>query len=183
MEFIMNLSLENIRVGNLILREPIEDDAYDLFQFANEKMCKTLNWGPLKSIYEAKYMIESYINRPVVEKIPTGYSIVYDDCMIGFIEFHNYNKNKKQVEIGCYLDPLYWNMGIMYRCLKVCIEDLFLNQDIEKIIMGHTIDNLRCKNLILKLGFKYEYEKIVKMSECMEKIGYYYSMYKYERNE
>ncbi|MCR5349486.1 MAG: GNAT family N-acetyltransferase [Acholeplasmatales bacterium] len=179
----MKLSLPELRVGNLILREPIEGDAFDLFQFAKEDMCKTLNWGPLKSIYEAKYVVESYINRPVVEKIPSGYSIVYDDCMIGFIEYHNYNKSENSIEIGCYLDPLYWNMGIMFRCLKECIKLAFDYLDVDKIVMGHTQNNLRCQCLVKKLGFKYECEKRVLMGDKYYELGYYYSLYKYERND
>lgn len=179
----MNLKLNDIRIGNILLREPILNDSIDLFQYGKANMCETLNWGPLKNLNEAKYIIETYIKRPEMEGIPKGYSIVYDNTMIGFIEFFNFNEFDKSAEIGCYLNPLYWNLGIMQKSIKGCINLLFNDFNREKIIMGHTIKNKRCESMILKLNFKYEYEKLFDLGNENYEIVKYYSLYKYERND
>ena len=75
------------------------------------------------------------------------------------------------------------NMGIMKRSIKECIKLAFDYLNVDKIIMGHTHDNTRCQSLVKRLGFKYEYEKEIKMDDNHTVLGYYYSLDRYERTD
>ena len=89
----MKTDLPKVKISNITLREITIDDYLDLYECGkNPKMCQTLNWGPFNRLFEAKYVIqEIYLKRPL-DGIPVGYAIIYDDKMIGMVDYHTYNK-------------------------------------------------------------------------------------------
>ena len=143
---------------------------------------KKLSWGPFHRPKEALYAIREFFLKRPLNGLPEGYAIVdteNDGKMIGVIDFHTYYPAIETAEIGYLLHRDYWNQGIMTRCLKEVTKIGFYHLELEKIIIGHTLDNPASKQVILKCGYHYEYQSIVKMKE-EEKIAMYYSLYRYE---
>ena len=87
----MNLKLETIKINNITLREFDCDDIKRLYEIGkNPNVCRYLNWGPYKNINEAILIAkEIFLKRPE-EGIPIGYSIFYDNYMVGMIDYHTY---------------------------------------------------------------------------------------------
>lgn len=176
----MRTDLPAVKIGSIKLREISRNDAYDYYLIGRDKdTCKYLNWGPFTSLRESFYAVEEiFLKRPYFG-LPIGYAITVDETMIGCIDFHTYNQTDNSCEIGYILSKEYWGLGIMTKCLKAATAIGFNHLGLSKIVVGHTVDNEASKKVILKCGFNYEYQKMVKMKEDYE-LGYYYSIYRHE---
>ncbi len=176
----MKTDLPKVKISNITLREITIDDYLDLYECGkNPKMCQTLNWGPFNRLFEAKYVIqEIYLKRPL-DGIPVGYAIIYDDKMIGMVDYHTYNKKDNSAEIGYFLNYDYWGLGIMTKSLKKAIEIGFSHLELDKIIIGTETTNERSLELIKRLNLKYEYSQINEYKDKSH-LCVYYSIYKYE---
>ena len=177
----METKLKNLKVKNLILTEINESFYLDFYNLGkDELMCKTLNWGPFKTSFEAMWVIKNIYNkRPIDEGIPKGYAITLDSKMIGFIDFHDYNLKANSIEIGYFLGTNYWGQGIMTNVLKKIIDYAFNELLVDKIVVGSLIDNIRSIKLIERCNLKYEEEKLVE-ENGEAKLARFYSIYKFE---
>ena len=173
----MKTDLPKVKISNITLREITIDDYLDLYECGkNPKMCQTLNWGPFNRLFEAKYVIqEIYLKRPL-DGIPVGYAIIYDDKMIGMVDYHTYNKKDNSAEIGYFLNYDYWGLGIMTKSLKKAIEIGFSHLELDKIIIGTETTNERSLELIKRLNLKYEYSQINEYKDKSHLCVYYSSI-------
>ncbi|MBQ7641025.1 MAG: GNAT family N-acetyltransferase [Acholeplasmatales bacterium] len=176
----MKTTLPTINLGKIKLREIEESDYLDLYECGKSSlMCETLNWGPFERLFDAKFVMkEIYLKRPL-DGIPKGYAIIYQDKMIGMVDYHTYNKNDNSIEIGYFLNPDYWGMGIMTKALKETIKIGFNHLDVDKIRIGSETTNVRSIKLIERLKLKYE-ETTVSEYKDKNHLCLYYSIYKYE---
>ena len=174
----MKTTLPTIKFNQFKLREINELDYVSLFEVGcNKDVCKYLNWGPYKRVFEAKVAIDSfYLKRPNYG-LPVGYAITIDDSLIGVIDYHNYKKLDNSVEIGFFLKKEYWNQGIMTKALKKAIDIAFNHLEVDKVRCGHIRENIACEHVILKCNFKYE-EELLEQIEDKTYICKYYSIYK-----
>jgi len=179
----MKTVLPDIDMGKIKLREINESDLFDLYECGkSKKMCETLNWGPFERLFDAKFVLkEIYLKRPI-DGIPKGYAIIVSNKMVGMIDYHTYNEKDNSAEIGYFLNPDYWNQGIMTKALKKVIDIGFNYLDLNKIIIGSDTTNERSLNLIQKAGLKYE-TSIVNEYKDKSHLCLYYSIYKYEYKE
>ena len=176
----MKTTLPSINLGKIKLREIDESDYFDLYECGkSEKMCETLNWGPFERLFDAKFVIkEIYLKRPL-DGIPKGYAIIVDDKMVGMVDYHTYNKDLNSAEIGYFLNPLYWGLGIMSKTVAKAIDIGFNYLLLDKIIIGSETTNERSLNLIKRLGLKYEMSSVNEYKDKSH-LCLYYSIYKYE---
>ena len=179
----MKTTLPDIRLGKILLHEIEPSDYLELYDIGRDEiMCSTLNWGPYLSPKEALYTItEIFYKRPEAG-LPVGYGIYLKGRLIGMLDFHTYYRASNACELGYFLKRDYWGLGIMQRCLRASIGVGFKYLELDKLICGHTSSNIRSKNTILSVGFKYESQKMVEGRNGME-IGYYYSIYKEDYKE
>lgn len=175
--------LPTVKIGKIVLRQICEADYLDYFEIgADYETTKYLNWGPFIHPNDALWVIrEIFMKRPL-EGIPIGYAIVYKNKMIGVIDFHTYYVNTNTAEIGYILNRKYWNMGIMKQCLKEVTKIGFYHLDLDKIVIGHTLENEASKHVILSCGYTYEYQRIVNMKD-KEELANYYAIYRYDYKE
>ncbi len=176
----MKTNLPKINLGKIQLREIEEGDYIDFYECGkSKKMCETLNWGPFERLFDAKFVIKAiYLKRPE-DGLPKGYAIIYEDKMIGMVEYHSYNNLNNSIELGYFLHEDYWNHGIMTKALKAAIKIGFNYLDVDKIIIGSETTNERSLKLIQRLGLKYEYSLINEYKDTSH-LCLYYSIYKYE---
>lgn len=179
----MKTTLKEVKVNKFTLKEITSSDYKGLFVIGRDKeMCSYLNWGPLLSINEAKLIINNIYLKRCDLGLPPGYAIYYGDVMIGVIDYHTYDKNQNEIEIGYFLDRKFWGMGIMKRCLKKAIDVAFFDLECDKVKIGSSLKNERSLNLIKSLGLVYEYEEICHLNYG-DDIAKYYSIYKHEYME
>lgn len=73
---------------------------------------------------------------------------------IGFVNFFSIDKVKKQGEMGVIIgDKRYWKRGIAYTAIKVAIDYIFSNMEVERIYIETGEKNIPAINLFNKLGF------------------------------
>lgn len=172
-----------VRMGKITLRDITSFDYLDYYDIGRDfETTKYLNWGPFNNPNEALWVIkEIFFQRPI-NGLPVGYAIEYDGKMIGMIDFHTYYSYDNSAEIGYILHRDYQNRGIMTKCLREMVKLGFYHLDLDKIIVGHSSLNEASKRVILKCGFKYETQKIVRLKDY-DDIGLYYAIYRYEYEE
>lgn len=141
----------------LIIRKPLITDLDDFYEFA-----KSPNVGPLagwnyhKSKKESLNELKRYI-------ASTEYYMIYlknEDKVIGSISLINesvINKHLNNFELGYVLNENYWNKGYMSEAVKEIIRYAFNDLKANKIVTGHSDDNLVSKKIILNNNFKYKY--------------------------
>lgn len=179
----MKTVLPRINLGRYELREIVLEDYLDYFEIGkDDETCKHLNWGPFLKPKEAYWCIEEIFLKRPNNGLPVGYAVIdklNDNKMIGMIDFHTYYPSINTAEIGYILSRDYWNQGIMTMCLKEMTKIGFEYLELDKILVGHTLGNQASKQVILKCGYFYEYQSLIKIKNH-ERIAMYYSMYKYQ---
>lgn len=168
-----------------IMRPLVEDDYFDYYLIGMSfETTKYLTWGPFKSQFEAKLMLdEFYINRPKNEGPAFAIEMIKTKELAGIIELHSFSAEANQAEIGFVLRQDYQKRGIMTKALYYLLEIAFDYLNLDKVIVGHVDINLDSKRLIEKFPFRYDFTKyasfVTKDSHEMRNI-IYYSLYKYE---
>ena len=172
--------LPNVYLGKIVLREINEYDYLDYYEIGKDKeTTKYLSWGPFNNPSEAMWVIREIFAKRKEVGLPIGYAIEYDGKMIGIIDYHSYFMDTNTCEIGYILNRKYWGCGIMKMCLRAATEIGFMHLDLDKIIVGHTIENVASEKVIKFCGYKYEYQRLVNLKD-VDHIANYYAMYKYE---
>ena len=75
---------------------------------------------------------------------------------LGECGFNNIDSDHKKTEIGYWLLPQYWKMGIMKKVLPHIIRYAFDALEIHRIEASVETGNIASKNLLLHMGFKHE---------------------------
>ena len=169
-----------VHIGKIVLREVNEYDYLDYFEIGKDfETTQYLTWGPFIHPNDALWVIREIFYKRLENNIPVGYAIELNNKMIGMIDYHTYYFIINCAEIGYILHKDYWGKGIMKKCLKMATKIGFEHLGLNKIIVGHTYDNLQSMSVIKSSGYKYEYQQIVDV-KGIEKLAYYYAMYRYE---
>jgi ribosomal-protein-alanine N-acetyltransferase len=142
-----------------MLRTIKKSDASDMFAYGRlHEVTKTLSWGPMTSLKEAKISINDiFLARPK-KGIPIGYAIVdlNTNTMIGTIDFHTKIQHENIVEIGYVIHKDYWNQGIMTKALSLIIKVGFEYYGYDKLMIKHLENNPASGRVIEKNGFTYK---------------------------
>jgi RimJ/RimL family protein N-acetyltransferase len=79
-----------------------------------------------------------------------------EEKMIGECVFWNFDRGFHCAEIGYELHPAYWQQGIMAEALSAVLTYGFNELGLHRIEANPLAENEHSRNLLLKLGFKYE---------------------------
>lgn len=145
-----------IETERLILRSIIEDDAADIFEYAQEPhVGYNAGWKPHESIEETREIINQiFLNQPYM------YGIVLKENhqMIGTIGLIKDPKrtNPHAQMLGYAMSEHYWGRGLMTEASKVIIDLGFRNPEVNLITCCCYPFNKRSRRVIEKCGFKYE---------------------------
>jgi len=171
----MNLKKMPIKYfSHFMLRSIKKKDYKDLFDYGRkENVTKTLTWGPMIDVIEAKDSIkEIFLKRPS-KGIPVGYAIVDLNLnkMIGTIDFHTKDDEKNIVEIGYALHDDYWNQHIMTKALQIIIEVGFEYYHYDALMIKHLKRNIASQKVILNNGFEFIESYPYTFSKDKEKLA------------
>lgn len=182
----MKLIMPVVDLKNIFLRDIQIDDYLDYYDLGRDfETTKYLTWGPFLQPNEAIWIIENINMKRPLDGLPVGYVIVDKKSkkMIGTIDFHTYYQSSNTAEIGFCLHKNYWGRGIMTKCLKAVVTLGFEYLNLDRIVVGHVIDNQASRNVILKCGFKYDktvYGAFLTKDTKEKKDIIYYCYYKFE---
>ena len=137
----------------IVIRNLRFSDADDYYEYGKDELVGPMaGWKPFPS----KEISDRILTGNLVSK--ETYAITINNRLVGTISLYNkaYRKYNKAKTLGFSLRSDYWNQGIMTEAVKLMIQYTFTKTDCEILEVGHHIDNLRSKSVILKCGFKYD---------------------------
>lgn len=149
----------------IIIRDIKECDVVNLFQCDIDKEINRYDPRPMPntsrelaaSCIDYCKMFDNEILNKKVDDREYKYFIITDsdEKFIGFVNFFDINKVKKQGEMGVIIgDKRYWHKEIAYIAVKAAVNYIFNNMDIDRIYIETTETNIPSKGLFNKLGFK-----------------------------
>lgn len=153
----MKSNLPIIETERLILREIREQDAFDMYEYAQiPYVGPAAGWEPHGSVMHSKEVIKSFNRKPSHGQLGV-FAIIYKNNMkmIGTVELHTYVRNYK-AELGYTVSPYYWGLGIAVEASKEVIKWGFEDLNLKRIECCCFVNNLQSKRVCEKLHFNFE---------------------------
>ena len=153
--FDKNLILESDR---LLLRPIKESDADDIFEiFSDKEVMRYYDLLPFSSINDAVNQVDIF-RKCLSEKtmIRWGIELKESGKLIGTCGFFAFSEESLKAEMGYELNSNYWNRGIMSEALKIIIDFIFRETDINRIEAYVEPMNTASSKLLESLGFTKE---------------------------
>ena len=146
--------LPTVTNGDVTLREITKKDAADIHTFASDfEVTKYLSWGPYKKVGQVKRKLIKFILKRHCDNRPTGYVIIYQNIVVGLIDFHSFNQNNCPY-IGYSLHRNYQNKGIMTKVVAMMLEVGFKYFNFQEIFVSHMVSNVKSQRVIQKNNFR-----------------------------
>ena len=79
-----------------------------------------------------------------------------DNAKLGTCGLHLWNRDERSVEVGYDLSPAYWGNGYMREAMQRIIAFVTNSMGVSEINAEIYIDNARSRDLVEKLGFRFE---------------------------
>ncbi len=155
----MEYKFTKLETERLILRKMIfEDTESILLIYGDNEVAKHEDMSPLKTLEEAKSMIQSFSERlDRLKGIFWGIVRKKDDILIGTCGYHCwFNPPHLRGRIGYDLWRECWGQGLMTEALRVVITYGFKKMGLNRIEALVGSKNYRSINLLNKLGFQQE---------------------------
>ena len=153
--FDKNLILESER---LLLRPIKESDADDIFEiFSDKEVMKYYDLLPFSSINDAVNQVGVF-RECLSEKtmIRWGIELKESNKLIGTCGFFAFSEESLKAEMGYELNSKYWNKGVMSEALKMIMDFIFKETDINRIEACVEPMNTSSLKLLESLGFTKE---------------------------
>ena len=123
-----------------ILNNPLVYEFNDYKTPLNKQHIKQLIQDDISSYYQGEGV-----------RLAIEHNILGD--LIGTCGLYNINNQTKTAYLGFELDPFYWQQGLMHEVLKGFISEVHSSLNIEHLYAEIHGKNVRCYNLLTKLGF------------------------------
>jgi RimJ/RimL family protein N-acetyltransferase len=146
------------------IRDICAEDVINLFICQIDKEINLHDPRPLPNtskelVEECKAYCNRFDNEIINERTEDRkykYFIITDneERFIGFVNFFDIDKNKKQGEMGVTIgDKRYWRKGIAYIAIRTAVDYIFNNMNIERIYIETGENNIPAIKLFEKLHF------------------------------
>ncbi|MDO5570003.1 MAG: GNAT family protein [Bacteroidales bacterium] len=143
-----------VETKRLILRNIIESDAEDIFDYAhNPNVGINAGWEPHKDLAETKIIMKDiFLDKPNI----FGIILKEKNKLIGTVGFMDdpLRNNPNALMLGYALSEDFWGMGIMSEASKAVLSFAFNKLKVDIVSCSCYTENLRSKKVILKSGFK-----------------------------
>ena len=146
-----------LRTNRLILRPWTMDDLDEFYEYAStDGVGQMAGWIP----HENKETSLAVLQRFIAEK--KTFALEFDGKVIGSLGIEEYDEgelpefqSKRGRELGFVLSKDYWGRGLMPEAVKAATKYLFDDLDLDFIVCGHFVDNVRSMRVQEKCGFKH----------------------------
>ncbi|MFJ7826511.1 GNAT family N-acetyltransferase [Psychrobacillus sp. NPDC096623] len=147
-----------LETNRLILREVIEEDAEDMFQYLSDKdVVKPMGLSPFETVNDVLDEVGWY-KSIYIEGTGIRWGITLKDSgkVIGSCGFLNMLTKHYRAEVGYELSKDYWSRGIASEALEAVVKYGYQHFQLERIEALIEPTNLPSQKLVEKLGFKRE---------------------------
>lgn len=152
----------NLKTERLFLRTVQKTDAEILWPYvSNPEISKDMSWQAHTNISETEEFIENTLKNIDLGKAIT-WCIFFENKFCGIISLISILKRHRSLtynraELAYWLGQEFWGKGIMTEAGKKVIDFAFHDLKLNKLVVGHHINNRGSENLISRLGFKFLY--------------------------
>ncbi len=139
-----NLGIEGLKV----------EFSKEIFSLVNKnrlRLRKFLGWLDDMNTLQDE---ENYIKR-VNNEIITNFAIKLENKIIGTIDFHDLDKDKKLADIGYWIDIDFERKGIITNSCKRLIKYGFDEVNLEEVTIHCNPENIKSENVAKRLGFEF----------------------------
>ena len=151
----MNLNLETER---LVIRPIRLEDKVNIFEYRSDtETNKYQSWIP-KTINDVEFFINGIAKEINIPETWFQFVIIEKECqkLIGDLGVHFWDKQNKQVEIGCTLNKSFHYNGYATEAVCRIINFLFLELKKHRIITSIDPNNKSSIRLVERVGFRKE---------------------------
>lgn len=146
--------MKKLETSRLILRNFEEKDLEDLFEYAQlDSVGPNAGWLPHPNLDHSKRILNHFIEANDVFAI----ELKSESKVIGSIGLHKVDllEYKDVYELGYVLSTFYEKQGIMTEAVNRVLHYAFHDFNLERIYVGHFIENERSQKLISRFPFKF----------------------------
>jgi len=155
--------VEEINDRKLYLRKiSLGDSEFFFSSLKEELVSKFLSLGPLLSKEHSQKLIRKYL-KYWDKQIQFNYIIEIrknnnngNNAKIGSVNLWNISWLHKRAEIGIWINPKYWSMGLAKKSLNMIKIIAFNHLKLNRLEAHIAIDNKKSINLFMKCGFSQE---------------------------
>ncbi len=172
--------VKTIETDRLILRKFVNGDLADLYAYGKlDTVGPKAGWMPHPSLEHSQKILNHFIAGNDVYAL----YLKSENKVIGSVGLHQTKLGEygEVYELGYVLSTFYEGKGYMFEAVKAVLDYAFKELNLDRIYVGHFLENDRSKNLINKFNFQYlndyDYESRdygIKRSKiyCMTKEDY-----------
>ncbi|HEY4875332.1 MAG TPA: GNAT family N-acetyltransferase [Puia sp.] len=156
------MDLINLETERLLLRPLSSSDATVLWPYvSNSEISKDMSWESHQDISETQKFIDETLKSMVRGKTIT-WCIFMDEKFCGLFSIISILRKHRALtynrgELAYWAVPQFQGKGIMTEAGKRVIGFAFNELKLNKLVVGHHVNNKNSENLILRLGFNYLY--------------------------
>lgn len=150
-----------IETKRLILRHWQEEDAEDLFRYAQDPdIGPAAGWQPHNDVEESRNIIKEIFS----SKETYAVCLKESNKAIGsigllFSDQSNVPLDTNEVELGYWIGKPFWGQGLIPEAANALLHRAFHDLGITKVWCSHYENNIKSKRVIEKCGFTYEYTR------------------------
>ena len=161
MNYISKRFSKKIETKRLLLRRWSMDDCEDLFEYASgTAVGPSAGWAPHKTLNDSKRLIRTYMsNRDCFAIELSGTGKVIGNVGLFKTSLSDGMRSQKASELGFSLNPSFWGNGYATEAALAVLDYGFTHLMLDTVWCGHFDFNLGSKNVCLKLGFVYSFER------------------------
>ncbi|MDT8337100.1 MAG: GNAT family N-acetyltransferase [Candidatus Izemoplasmatales bacterium] len=174
--------MRQIETERLVLRKFVIGDLDDFYDYARlETVGPNAGWLPHPNKGYSLKILEHFIGGDEVWAM----YLKTEEKVIGSIGLHirNLAEFGEVKEIGYVLSTAYENRGFMTEGVKAILNHAFNELNIEKIYVGHFLENRKSQKLISKFPFKYLHDEDYESKDYGLKRSKLYVMTKADFNK
>ncbi|GAB4417956.1 MAG: GNAT family protein [Bacteroidia bacterium] len=144
---------------NLSIRALRPEDAeriYFLVETNRTYLQAWLSWiEQIRNIQDARNFVQTVRYRDVYDSLWV-LGIWYGSKLVGLLDFNEGDRNTRTIAIGYWLAALYQGKGIVTRACARCMDYLFDEQDVEKIVLKCAVENESSRAVAQRLHFSWD---------------------------
>jgi ribosomal-protein-alanine N-acetyltransferase len=150
--------LPTFMTDRLRIRPLEEADAEAIFTFKGDpNVTERYGQEPHQSLDETRQWIENrLVGYQKHDSMFWVFTFKDDSTAIGSCCFWNFDHDSHSAELGYELHPAQWHKGMMTEALRPVMDYGFDEMELHRIEACPMSDNTPSRDLLLKLGFKYE---------------------------
>ena len=146
--------MKTLETERLLLRKFKDEDLDDLFEYAKlETVGPNAGWTPHPNKEHTQKILNHFVSGDDVWAMV----IKAENKVIGSIGLHHSTLNNYGLvyELGYVMSTPYEGFGYMTEGVEAIIDHAFINLKLDKIYVGHFLENKRSEKVISKFNFKY----------------------------